>query len=132
MALFRSIMASTSKPPTEYADGEDYIVRRSSSVSFSINHPKPISTTLNSIRLFLCQYDQYSEEGKARALQLAVIYSTTTELVRPVKLTYCVDDEYLESSIEMDYISGVESTAEHTDDKLRKCLEPEADEDRDS
>ena len=96
-------------------------------IATSVNHPQLVRTDAESIRIFLNRYDQYSKEVKARAQQLNLTGSTTTEAVRPVNLKYCVDPEYIESVIALDILS-VDSYDELSDETLRQHLEEKAEE----
>lgn len=87
---------------------------KASKVSLSLDHPRLLQTDGESIRVFLRKYDQYSNAVKSRARQLSA-YNATTEAVRPVELKFCVDPEYLESSIALVFIDGVESYENITD-----------------
>ena len=50
-------------------------------VCTSIGHPRLVRTDSASIRKILGLYDQYCKDVTTRALQLAVVYATTTEPV---------------------------------------------------
>lgn len=93
----------------------------------SVDHPRLIRTDAESIRVFLKLYDQYSNEVKARAQQLTTVGSSSTQVVRPVSLKFCVDPEYLESAIAFGFIEA-ETYEDLTDSVLRKYLEKKAEE----
>lgn len=96
-------------------------------VSVSVNHPKLNEADPESIRIFLNLYDQYVNEIKARAMQIADS-DVTTEAVRPVDLRFCVNIEYLKSTIALGLINDVESYDGLTNETLRHYLENEANE----
>lgn len=109
--------ASIWTPITDSGE-ESYILQPPLSVAFSVNHPLLLSTTPRSIRIFLRHYDQYVKEVTTRALQLTMVDSTTIEPVRPVNLLYCVDAEWLESTVDLEYIPEVKKMEDLTDEKL--------------
>ena len=123
-------MASRSTPATQSGGQNEYSLQQPSSVAFSVDHPRLTNTNPKAIRVFLSRYDQYSKEVTARALQLSVVNSTTTEPARPVSMTYCVDSEWLQSYIDLEYIPDVETPHDLTDTKLRLYLESEAEEEK--
>lgn len=131
MASASTPSASTQTHADHAGDESDYILQQPSSVPFFVSHPKLISSNPKAIRFFVRQYDQYLKEVKARALQLAFVDSTTTVSVRPVNIFYCVDAEWLESTIELEYIPGVKTMSDLTDELLRQYLECEAEEEKD-
>lgn len=102
-----------------------------SPVPVSVNHPRLDNVDLETIRVLLSLYDQYCTEMKKRAKQLPSS-STTTDEVGPVDLKFCVDPEYLEYAITLDYIEGVESYQELSDSVLLYYLEDQAAESNDS
>lgn len=81
--------------PTNFQDVQDgnFILQPSSSVASSVYHTRLIITTPKAFRVFLRHYDQYVKEVTARALQLAVVDSTTTEPAGPINSSYRVDAE---------------------------------------
>lgn len=97
-------------------------------VTTSVNPPKLIRTDAESIRVFLRLYDQYSKEVTARAQQLTIQGTTTTEAIRPVNLKYCVDPEYLESALALGFIKDISDYDALTDQVLRACLDEKAQE----
>ena len=92
-------------------------------VSTSIGHPRLVRTESAFIRKFLGRYDQYCKEITTRALQLAVVDATTTEPVRPVNLTYCVDPEWLRSIVDLNLIPDFTDYEMVKDEILRTFLE---------
>ena len=69
-------------------------------VTASVNRPRLLradAESVESVRVFLRLYNQYSNEVTARAEQLTVHGATSSEAIRPLK--FCVDPEYLESVI---------------------------------
>ena len=126
----RSPMASRSTPATQSGGQNEYSPQQPSSVAFSVDHPRLTNTNPKDIRVFLSRYDQYSKEVTARALQLSVVNSTTTEPARLVSMTYCVDYEWLQSCIDLEYIPDDETPQDLTDTKLRLYLESEAEEEK--
>ena len=76
-------------------------------VSTSIDHPHLLRLDAESIRVFIRKYDAYCKELTARAAQLTG-YGVTTEPVRPVNITFCVDSEQLESALDLWFIEGAD------------------------
>lgn len=74
------------------------------------------------IRVLLRRYDQYYHEVTARARQLSPDASSS-EPVRPVNLSFCVDPEYLYSAIALGFIERAETNEDPTDSLLRTHLE---------
>lgn len=99
-----------------------YATQQASFVSTSVNHPRLIRTDAESIRIFLSAYDQYAKEVSTRALQLLSTGTATSEAVRPVNLKFCVDAEYLQSTIDLGFIDDVDSYDNLNDDVLRAYL----------
>lgn len=122
---------ASSSTPVDYKEDESYILQPPSSVAFSVDHLRLIAPFPRAFRVFLRQYDQYAKKVMSKALQLTAVDAKTTEPVRLVGLSYCVDTEWLESSINLDYIPGVKSIQELTDGKLHAYLKAEAEEDKD-
>jgi transposase InsO family protein len=113
------------------ASSQQVAMKGSSSVSTSVNYPRLNKANAESIRVFLRLYDQYVEEVRARAQQL-VPGEVSTEAVRPVKLKFCVDPEYLESIIALGFIKDVQSYESLTDEILRQFLETKSQESKES
>lgn len=104
---------------------------KATEVGISLDHPRLVHTDPSSIRTFLKRYDQYSISVIARASQLTS-QTLTTEAVTPIALKYCVDVEFLESSLICGYIDGCASYADLTDSQLRSFLEERSAESQDS
>ena len=96
-------------------------------VATSVNHPRLVRTDAKLVRRFLRRHDQYSIEVSARAQQLILHGTTTTEAVRPVNLKYCVDSEYIESAVVLGFLEA-DSYDALTDQILRKNLEEKSEE----
>lgn len=119
MADTSSSSANTTTPPT----------RTAPSVSVTVDHPRLARPDPESIRRFLNSYDQYVHEVIARGKQLGVSV-VGPEASRPVDLKYCVDIEYLKSTIALGLIPSVSSYEELTGNTLREYLDNEAAESR--
>lgn len=94
---------------------------KASSVSLTLDHPRLLETDPESIRVFLKKYDQYANEVISRARQLRTS-SSGTEPVRPVDLKFCVDVEFLESSIVLEFITDASNYEDLTDEQVRAFL----------
>jgi len=80
------------------ADGSDptaVATQKATTIATTIDHTKFFKQDANSVRIFPGLYDQYVNEVKVRALQLADCASASTEGSRPVNLKFCVDLENL-------------------------------------
>lgn len=99
---------TTNSPPRITTQGASFVA------TFFI-HPKLLATISESVRIFLRLHDQYSQEITASAAQCSANGSITTKGIRPVSLKYCVDPEYIESSIALDLVPSVISYEDLTD-----------------
>lgn len=95
-------------------------------VATTVDHPRLVNVDAPSIRVFLRAYDQYATEVTQRAKQLVGDNFVTSEVVTPVNLKFCVDAEWLESMIELDFIEDVDSYDGLSDGILRAYLEKKA------
>lgn len=82
--------------------------QRAAFVSTSVDHPHLERLDSESIRIFLRRYDDYCKEVTARAEQLLASSTVTTEPIRPVSLTFCIDSEQIQSALDLGFIEGVE------------------------
>lgn len=96
-------------------------------VTISLDHPRLLETDPEAIRVFLRTYDQYANEVLARAQQLGT-GSSSNEPVRPVDLKFCVNVEFLESSIALGFITGANDYKSLSDELVRTFLEQRAEE----
>ena len=74
-------------------------------VATSVDHPRLTEADASSIRVFLRAYDQYATELKERSRQVLSEDSLSTEVVKPVNLKFCVDAEWLESTVGNRFLS---------------------------
>lgn len=95
-------------------------------VATAVEHPRLTKTNSAAICMFLREYDQYDREVKERAQQIVCEQVLSTDVAKPVQHKFCVDSEWLESVIELDYIKGVKSYDELTDANLCEYLESKA------
>lgn len=72
-------------------------------VSTSLDDPHLLETYPESARTFLLRYNHYSTTVLARSKQITTD-SLSTEAIKPVDLKFCVDPEFLESSIALGFI----------------------------
>ena len=77
-------------------------------VTVTLNHPRLLSFDPSSIRMFLRNYDSYSRTIIARAKRLTA-HDTTSEIVLPAYVKYCVDVQLLKSTIELGFIPDFSS-----------------------
>lgn len=96
-------------------------------VSPIVTHPRLKTSDAASIRDFLRAYDKYVHEVTERANQLSV---GDEEVIRPASLKYCMDQDWLESMIESEFIPGAADYETVTENCLRKYLEGKAQESR--
>lgn len=101
-------------------------------VASSVNHPHLTSTDAESIRFFLCEYDQYCKEITERAQQLTVDGATSSEPICPVSLKFCIDPEYLDSVIALGSLPGVTDYASLIDLELLKYFDSKAEDSNES
>ena len=94
-------------------------------ISITVSHPRLVETDAESIRTFLRKYDKYCHEIRSRALQIAG-GSGAADAVKPIDLKFCIDVEYLESSIALGFIPGVDSYETLTDTEVRNFLNSRA------
>lgn len=107
-------------------DNVNLSAHRSKFVLSSVDHPRLTKTDATSIRVFLRAYDQYATEVKERAKQLAAKDVVSTEVARPVNLKFCVDAEWIESLIALDFLDDVTTYEELSDTRLRAYLDDKA------
>jgi hypothetical protein len=100
-------------------------------VSTSVDHPRVTKADSSYIRSFLALYDQYSTEVQERARQLTAQDTVTTEPIRPVNLMFCVDIDWLESTISR-LIEGISTYEELDDTVLRKYLGEKSEESKEA
>lgn len=100
---------------------------KSAPVTITLDHPRLLETDPEAIRIFLRTYDQYANEVRSRAQQLGSS-SSSTEPVRPVDLKFCVDVEFLESSIALGFITDAPDYKSLTDEQVRNFLSKRAEE----
>lgn len=86
------------------------------------------------IRTFLHRYDQYTNNVLAREKQLATTgeSTVTNESVRSVNLKFCVDGDFIESSITLGFIDAGTDYNSLTDEQVRKFLDDSCQESKDS
>lgn len=95
---------------------------KAAEVGISLDHPRLVHTDPESIRTFLRRYDQYSTTVLARAKQITS-EALSTEAINPVDLKFCVDVEFLESSIALGFISNATDYDTLKDQDVREFLE---------
>lgn len=78
-------------------------------VTSVIEHPRLIRTDPTLVRVFHRPYAQYALEITKRARQLIGKDVVPANVVTPVRLKYCVDGEWHESLIELQYFPNVDS-----------------------
>ena len=96
-------------------------------VATSVDHPRLTATDASSIRVFLRSYDSYVTEVQERARQI-VDSSVSTEPVKPVNLKFCVDAEWLESTVALGFIEPIDTVEQLTDERFRAYLDSKAEE----
>lgn len=69
----------------------------------SVDHPRLTKTDAETIRTFL-RYNQYEKKVKERTHQLVAEVIVANENVLPARLKFCMDPEYLESSLVLGFI----------------------------
>ena len=94
-------------------------------VATSVDHPRLTATDASSIRVFLRSYDSYVTEVQERARQI-VDSSVSTEPVKPVNLKFCVDAEWLESTVALGFIEPIDTVEQLTDERFRAYLDSKA------
>lgn len=101
-----------------------------------VSNPRLTEPDPASIRTFLKQYDLYRQTIIARAKQLQPSSegssTTTTEVILPMQLKYCVDAKHFSSCIALGFIDGVTSFDAMTDEQLRTYLDKEAEYSKDA
>lgn len=100
-------------------------------VTITVDHPRLLETDPEAIRVFLRTYDQYSNEVRSRAKQLGSS-SSSSEPVRPVDFKFCVNVEFLESSIALGFITGAKDYDSLTDEQVRHFLTKRAEESKEA
>lgn len=86
--------------------------------SITLDHPRLLATDGGSIQVLLCNYEQHSDEVLSRLRQLSLSLSSNKP-VRPFRLKFCVDVNFLESTIVLLITPGVTSYDETTDEQVR-------------
>lgn len=94
--------------------------QKSHGLATTITYPRLIRQDAESIRSFMSQYRQYCNEVFARSAQLS---DDSLEPLRPVNLKFCVDAQFLRSTIRLGFIEDVMSYEELTDTQLTAYLE---------
>lgn len=79
-----------------------------------------------SIRVFLQSFDQYVNEVTKWAKQLINTDVSFAEIVSPISLKFCIDPEWLERLIALEFILGVKSVESLSDNTLRSYLDDKA------
>lgn len=103
---------------------------RTAPFAISVEHPRLICTDAESVRTFLRKYDQYVSELTSRARQLNKC-TNVSEPVRAVELKFCVDVDFIESSITLGFVENATSYEKLTDEQLRTFLEGRVQESKD-
>lgn len=83
-------------------------------ISLTLGHLRPLETDLKYICIFLRKYYLCSNELNAQAPKISNV-STSTEPMRPVEQTTFVNIIFLDSSIELGFISDPNSYEDFTD-----------------
>lgn len=109
-------VASTSKPTST----------GSKLVGNVLEHFRLTGTDAASIRVFLRSFDQYVNKVTERAKQLVNTDVPSAEIVSPVCLKFCIDPEWLESLIALDFIPRVKSFESLSDNTLMSYLDGKA------
>lgn len=82
------------------------------------------STNASSILKFVLEYKKYAKEVEGRARQVRPSAETAmTEPVGPVNMKFCVDMKWLESTIALGFIDGIEEYDRLSDKVLFDFLE---------
>lgn len=97
-------------------------VRPVNKVSMSVEHPHLARIVDESVWVFFRRYDTHYKEVMARDSQLVSLYSVSTEPIRPVGLKFYIDQEKLQSTLELGMISGVADLEELSEKQLRNFL----------
>lgn len=92
--------------------------------SLTVEHPRLLETDADYIQTFLRKYDQYCYEVSSRARQISG--TDAAEPVSPVEIKFCVDVDFLGSSIDLGFIDGADSYDTITSDLVRSFLESRA------
>lgn len=94
---------------------------KASPISLSVDHPRLLETRPESICVFLRKCNQYANQIIFRARQLGSD-TASTKPAQPVDLKFCMDVEYLESFIALDFISDVTDYADLLEEQVREFL----------
>lgn len=78
---------------------------KTSEVGISLDHPPLVKTDPEFKRPLLRRFDQYSTTTLALVKQITTD-SLSTEVIKPVGLKFCVDPEFLQSSIALGLVSN--------------------------
>lgn len=95
-------------------------------VATSVDHLRLTKTNLTALLAFLLEYDDYTPEVTELVLQITGKDILLTVVAKPVQIKFCVNSEWLESLIDLNFIKKVTSYDNQTNDQLRKYLESEA------
>lgn len=94
--------------------------QKSQGLRTSITYPKLVRRDGESIRTFLSQYEQYVNEVEERSAQVGG--DTTLEPIRPVSLKFCVEAQWLRSTIRLGFIPDVKDYKDLSDEQLSTYL----------
>lgn len=100
-------------------------------VATAVEHPRLTKTDAVSVRLLLRTYKQYARELNVRARQLVGEDVITTEATKSLQIKYCVNAEWLESLINLDFIFNVCSYDAINESQLEQYLTKNAEESKD-
>lgn len=87
-------------------------------VASTFDHPRLTAADASSIRVFLRAYDQYATEIQERARQLIAQDAVATEAINLVNFKFCIDAEWLKSTILLGFIDGLTSVDLLTETRL--------------
>lgn len=111
---------------SQLRSGQDFC-----SFATSLEHLRLTKKDASSIRAFLRDYDQYVFEASKNARQLIGENIASADIVRKVRLNYCVDAQRLQSSIDVKFIADVDSYGSLENESRRAYLENKATESKD-
>lgn len=90
-------------------------------IFFTFKPPRLTDNDSTTIWTFLRKYDKYKHEATSRARQLNG--AADAEAALPVNIKYCVDVDFLESSIDLGFIPNATSYDTITDVEVRAFLD---------
>lgn len=90
-----------------------------------VNYPRPICTDAESIKLFLCLYEQYCIEVQACPVQPLGSLSTRSKTSSPDNINFSVDTEYSTSAISVVIFAAADYNS-LPGESLCTCLEASA------